>query len=65
MMKVRWNIYKVLTHAWDEQAKLWKVGSSFNTQEEAIQWLEENINSNNLVYFGEYTILPIYKLEER
>ena len=65
-MKVRWNIYKVLTHAWDEQVKLWKVKSGFDSQESAIQWLENNINSHNeLTYFSEYTILPIYKLEER
>lgn len=65
MTKVRWNIYKVLTHAWDELAKLYKVKGGFDSQESAIQWLEDNINSHEkLTYFSEYAILPIYKIEE-
>ena len=64
-MKVRWNIYKVLTHAWEDQAKLYKVGGNFDSQADAIQWLEDNINTHDkLTYFSDYTVLPIYKFEE-
>ena len=66
MITTKWNVYKVLTHAWDELVKLYKIESGFDSQEEAIEWLEENSNDHEkLTYFSEYTILPVYKMEER
>lgn len=65
MITTKWNIYKVLTTAWEDLSKLYKVKSGFDSQEEAYEWLEENMGNDNLTYFSEYTILPIYKMEER
>lgn len=59
-MKIQYAIYNILTKAWDEQVRLYKIKGEFNSMEDAIQWM--NDNKPELTSFSEYTILPIYKV---
>lgn len=59
-MKIQYTIYNILTKAWDEQARLYKIKGGFDSKEDAILWM--NDNKQELTSFSEYTILPIYKV---
>ena len=65
MKNIKYNIYKVITRAWDKKSEMYKVGDKFESLEEAAEWINNNIGTHDeLTYFSEYTILPVYKIEE-